>query len=67
MHINRFKSLIFTFCVGVSTSLLGQGSSGQNFIRSPYTNYGLGEWMHTNLAQAGTAQHTYGGFFSHSL
>ena len=67
MHINRFKSLIFTFCLGVSTSLLGQGSSGQNFIRSPYTNYGLGEWMHTNLAQAGTAQHTYGGFFSHSL
>lgn len=67
MYTNPFKSLLLIFGVAVSASLMGQGSSGQNFIRSPYTNYGLGEWTQTQLAQAGTAQHTYGGFFSHSL
>ncbi len=67
MYINPFKSLLILIFVGASATLLGQGSSGQNFIRSPYTNYGLGEWTQTNFAQVGTAQHTYGGYFSHSL
>ncbi len=67
MYINPFKSLFILLFVGASATLLGQGSSGQNFIRSPYTNYGLGEWTQTNFAQVGAAQHTFGGYFSHSL
>lgn len=67
MHTKPFKFCAFLLVFSLSSALTAQGGSGQNFIRSPYTNYGLGEWMPTQLYQAGTANHTYGGFFSHSL
>jgi hypothetical protein len=44
----------------------GQGSSGQNLVSSPYSNYGVGEWTQTNFLQAGTAAHTYSGHYSFS-
>ncbi len=68
MPIDRFKSFSFVVIFGLlSFQLHAQGSSGQNFIRSPYTNYGLGEWMNTQFYQTGTAGHTYSGHFSYSL
>jgi hypothetical protein len=67
MHINRFRAVLIGIFWVYGHGLWAQGSSGQNFLRSPYSNFGLGEWMPVQFYQAGTAGQTYGGQFSHSL
>ena len=67
MRINPFKHLAFYSLVFFTLGVQAQGSSGQNFIRSPYSNYGIGEWTYTNPIQSSTAQHTFAGHFSYTL
>lgn len=63
----NFKFLVFVFTgfcwVGQSS---GQ-SSGQNYTISPYSNFGLGEVIGTNLAQAGFQGQTFTGSYSYSF
>ncbi len=60
-------TLFFILSVFGVLKLNAQGSSGQNFISTPYSNYGIGEWTNTNFYQAGASQHTYSGFYSYSF
>ena len=60
-------TLFFILSIFGVLKLNAQGSSGQNFISTPYSNYGIGEWTNTNFYQAGASQHTYSGFYSYSF
>lgn len=64
---HAFKLLLITAATAVSSHAFAQGGSGQNFTQSPYSNYGIGEWMGMNFVQAGSNQHTFSGVYSHSL
>jgi hypothetical protein len=65
-HSLKNYILSFLAILGSFSTSWGQGSSGQNLVSSPYSNYGVGEWTQTNFLQAGTAQHTYSGYYSFS-
>jgi hypothetical protein len=64
----RYKiifALLLSFLAGAD--VFSQGSSGQNFISSPYSNYGLGDWTQTNQYNAFGAHSTSSGLYSYSL
>ncbi|MCC7299191.1 MAG: hypothetical protein IT244_12720 [Bacteroidia bacterium] len=64
--MNFKKYLFLAACSTLSYNLLAQ-SSGQNYTISPYSNFGLGEVLNTNLAQAGYLSQTYTGAYSYSF
>lgn len=42
-------------------------SSGQNYTLSPYSNFGLGELLNSNIAEAGYLGQTYSGNYGYSF
>jgi hypothetical protein len=70
MRLNRFKIIKLSFLVlGLipMAHIYSQGSSGQNLVNSPYSNYGVGEWTNTQFYHSGFAPHTFSGHYSYSL
>jgi len=64
----RYKIIfVLIWCFITSSEGFGQGSSGQNFISSPYSNYGLGDWTQTNQYNAFGAHSTFSGLYSYSM
>jgi hypothetical protein len=61
------KSILLLTGLGLASVQLGAQSSGQNFTISPYSNFGLGEVLNSNLAQAGFQGQTYSGAYSYSF
>ncbi len=67
MQFNQLKKFLGLCLIGISfVSLQAQGS-GQNTTRSPFSNYGFGEWTQSNFLQSNTAMHTHSGYYSYSL
>jgi hypothetical protein len=44
-----------------------QSASGQNLTFSPYSNFGLGEWLGTNMVQNGSNLHTRSSAYSYTM
>lgn len=60
------KPLLFILCLSSIAELLGQ-SSGQNYTLSPYSNFGLGEILNMNIAEAGYTGQTYSSNYGYSM
>lgn len=45
----------------------GQSAGGQNLTFSPYSNFGIGEWLGTNQVQCGSNLHTRSGAYSYTM
>ena len=61
------KSILLLSGLALASVQLGAQSSGQNFTNSPYSNFGLGEVLNTNFAQAGFQGQTFSGAYSYSF
>jgi hypothetical protein len=67
MHFTQYKRFLGACFLGIISSFLQAQGSGQNGTRSPFSNYGLGEWTQGNFFQSNTAMHTHSGYYSYSL
>lgn len=63
----NFKKSIFLTVSVLSLNALDAQSSGQNYTISPYSNFGLGEILNLNIAEAGNSTQTYSGAYSYSF
>ena len=62
------KQLFFTVLVLLGFShVQGQSAGGQNLTFSPYSNFGIGEWLGTNQVQCGSNLHTRSGAYSYTM
>lgn len=67
MHFTQYKRFLGVCFLGLFSSFVQAQGSGQNGTRSPYSNYGMGEWTQGNFLQSNTAMHTQSGYYSYSL
>lgn len=63
----NFKKTILVLIIAGGLYRLSAQTSGQNYTISPYSNFGLGEVLGTNLLQAGSASQTHTGAYSYSF
>jgi hypothetical protein len=63
----NLKKTILTSGALLPICLLFAQSSGQNYTISPYSNFGLGEVLNSNIAEAGNNGQTYSGAYSYSF
>ncbi|MDA1182616.1 MAG: hypothetical protein O3B82_03360, partial [Bacteroidetes bacterium] len=62
LHIVFFALLSF-----FDTHSHAQTTGGQNITLSPYSNFGIGEWLDYDFVQNGANLHTRTGAYSYSL
>jgi hypothetical protein len=63
----KLKNTIVLFLFFCSLLKAFGQSSGQNYTISPYSNFGLGEILNLNLAEAGNNGQTHSGAYSYSF
>lgn len=63
----KFKNALIISALWTGPQLLSAQSGGQNFTISPYSNFGLGEILNQNIAEAGTSGQTFSGAYSYSF
>lgn len=67
MHFTQYKRFLGVCFLGLISQFVQAQGSGQNGTRSPFSNFGLGEWTHSNFLESNTAMHTHSGYYSYSL
>lgn len=67
MKTTKIKFLILAFVAFGWANVRAQTSGGQNLTFSPYSNFGIGEWLGTNQVQCGSNLHTRSGAYSYTM
>jgi len=59
--------LFIVLVISGNSRVLAQTAGGQNLTFSPYSNFGIGEWLGTNQVQCGSNLHTRSGAYSYTM
>jgi hypothetical protein len=67
MKTTKIKLILLAIVVGGWVNVQAQSAGGQNLTFSPYSNFGIGEWLGTNQVQCGSNMHTRSGAYSYTM
>ena len=67
MRTNKNRLILFVLALLVVSHGRAQSAGGQNLTFSPYSNFGIGEWLGTNQVQCGSNLHTRSGAYSYTM
>lgn len=67
MKTTSIRNYILAVLLLGSSVVQAQTAGGQNLTFSPYSNFGIGEWLGTNQVQCGSNLHTRSGAYSYTM